>query len=340
VHASACHASSSGVSRVSGDGSSDVDAVVASVTAASIRGGQVIDLAGVPTRIWAADDARAEAMAAMLRAAAPARGAPSAELRFERDDPEPPPPGDLPFAVRREGPGYVSVHSTLGLVARVTPDRIVVRGKASDLAAAFRPVAALAIAHLLAARGRVLLHAATLAIADGCVLVLGPTGTGKSTVALCALRCGWPVLGDDLVALEPDGDGYLATAVPRPIVVSRDVVGDADAIPVPGDVRDRLELPVDAVTVGTRSVVGVIVTAHADSPSSTLRALRPFSVPPVVLASCLLGDTAESRRTLFPLATTLSRLPAVELAHGTRSATRVDEGAVLLEQIRARLAVA
>jgi hypothetical protein len=313
----------------------------AAVTPSSIRAGQVIDVAGVGMRVWAADDARAEAMASMLRAALPASGPPSAEVRFEDGAaPRIQWSGAGPYEVRRERPDLVSVRSDLGFVARVTPDRVVVVGDAPNLGAAFRPVFSFAIAHLLAWRDRHVLHAAALSVDDGCVLVLGPTGAGKSTVALCALRCGWPVLGDDLVALAPLGDRILATAVPRPIAAPRDLVDDPRAVPVAGDARERLELPPGTTTPGTRRVLGLIVVAHADSPKSTARELRAFAVPPLVLASCLVADSAESRRSLFPLAAALSRLPTVELAHGTRSGTRLEDGAALLEEIRTRFTLA
>jgi hypothetical protein len=310
-----------------------------SVTPASIRAGQVIDLAGIATHVWAADSARAAAMASMLRAASPVSGPPRAEIRFEDGDA---PPiqwsGDGPYEIVRERADRVQVRSDRGLVACVTPDRLVVVGDAPDLGAAFRPVFACAVAHLLAGHDRHVLHAATVAVDDGCVLVLGPTGAGKSTVALCALRRGWPVLGDDLVALSfaPRGDRVFATAIPRPLTAPRDVVDDPRAVPVPGDARERVELPTDTITKGTRPVVGLIVTTHGNSPISAVQELRPFAVPPLVLTSCLVADTADARTARFPLAVALSRLPTFELAHGTRPETRLDEGAALLEQLRAR----
>ena len=335
ANANACHAPwSRGLHGWRGGG-----AVIGSVTPSSIRAGQVIDLAGIPTRVWAADLARAEAMASMLRAAYPASDPPTVEVRFE-DGPAPEIPwsGDGPYEVRRERPGLVHVRAAHGLVARVTADQVVVLGDAPDLGAAFRPVFSFAMAHLLAMRDRSVLHAATLGVGDGCVLAFGPTGAGKSTVALCALQCGWPVLGDDLVALAPVGDRFLATALPRPIAAPRELVDDGRAVLFPGDTRGRLELPPDAITRGTRPVLGLIVVAHADSPNSTVRELRPFAVPPLVLASSLVADNPDSYRSLFPFAVALSRLPTVELAHGTRSATRLEEGAALLEQLATRFA--
>ena len=180
-----------------------------------------------------------------VRAGLPASDPPSAggPLRDRRRAARCRGPDDGPYEVRRERPGLVYVRSRLGVVARVTPDRIVVVGDAPDLGAAFRPVFSFALAHLLAARDRHVLHAATLAVDDGCVLVLGPTGAGKSTVALCALRCGWPVLGDDLVALDRSATAFLATAVPRPIAAPRRSRRRPSRVPFPGDTRGGSSCP-------------------------------------------------------------------------------------------------
>lgn len=304
------------------------------VTAASVLAGEVLAVAGFPMHVWAADEARAEAVAATLRVALPTTSPPTVKVRFERGAA---PPlqwtGDVPFETRRDAPDLTFVRSDLGLVARVTPDQIVVTGDAPDLLLAFRRVFTLAVAHLLGWRDRHVLHAATLGVEQGCILVLGPSGAGKSTLALCALRRGWPVLGDDLVALQTLGEHILATALPRPIAAPHELVDDTDAIRIPGDPRGRLELPPTTVTHGTRQVLGIIVAAHADSPHSTVRELPSFAVLPLVAASSLTADDAESIRAAFPFAATLSRLPTVELAHGTRPGDRLADGARLLEEI-------
>lgn len=60
-----------------------------------------------------------------------------------------------------------------------------------------------------------LLHAASLRVDEGLVLLSGPPYSGKSTLALCALRRGMAVIGDDVVRL--DLDTLLAEPVPRPL---------------------------------------------------------------------------------------------------------------------------
>ena len=125
----------------------------------------------------------------------------------------------------------------------------------------------------------------------------------------------------------------MLTALPRPITAPPDVVDDPHAAPLPGDARGRVELPPGTVTAGTRSVVGLVVAAHGRAAESTARRLPSIAVPPVVITSCLVADTADARRELFPLTMALSRLPAFELAHGTQAATRIDEGSALLRSL-------
>jgi hypothetical protein len=144
------------------------------------------------------------------------------------------------------------------------------------------------------------------------------------------------VLGDDLVVLAQLGDRILATAVPRPITAPADLVNDARAELIPGDARGRLELPTGTATPGTRQVLGVIVATHADTERSSVREISPLAVPPLVVAASLVADSVEMRRALFRLSVDLSRLANAELAHGTRPETRLDDGAALLEQLRAR----
>jgi hypothetical protein len=60
------------------------------------------------------------------------------------------------------------------------------------------PLTALAIA----ATGCYPLHAAGLDTPAGTVAVVAPAGGGKSTISALAARHGWPVRGDDLLALD------------------------------------------------------------------------------------------------------------------------------------------
>jgi hypothetical protein len=80
--------------------------------------------------------------------------------------------------------------------ARVTLDA---PGMADDLARLMIGYAAGTI--LLHQRGRMPLHAAAAAGADGAVLLLGDGGAGKSTMAAMLARRGLHLVGDDMIAL-------------------------------------------------------------------------------------------------------------------------------------------
>jgi hypothetical protein len=55
-------------------------------------------------------------------------------------------------------------------------------------------------------RGVLALHGAALARGSEAAIFLGDSGTGKSTLAAAALKAGWTVLSEDLVAVEVAGD--------------------------------------------------------------------------------------------------------------------------------------
>lgn len=53
------------------------------------------------------------------------------------------------------------------------------------------------------------LHASAVEAPDGAVVVLAPSGTGKTALALALARRGWPLISDDIVTLGRGPDGVL-----------------------------------------------------------------------------------------------------------------------------------
>jgi hypothetical protein len=312
--------------------------VTARLLPASICAGEVVDVAGIAMHFWAADPERAEAIASTLREAQPTRASAVISVRFE-DGPAPETTwsGNEPFESKRISPELTLVRGDFGLVAGVTSQNIVVTGEAPDLVAGFRRVFAAAISHLLARRNCHVAHAAGFGVDDGCILVFGTTGSGKSTLALSALRNSWAVLSDDLVVLEVRDRDVLATGIPRPIMVPGDLVDDDLATRVPGDARNRCELPSGTGTFGAHTVRGIVVATHHDRPQGRLRELRSVDVHRVVITSFLALSDDDTIRAVFPVANMLSRLPAFELAHGAEAATRVADSSRLLDEVRQRL---
>lgn len=65
---------------------------------------------------------------------------------------------------------------------------------------------------LMRLRGVTCLHASAVSIDGHAVAFVGPSGTGKSTTAAACAKMGYPVLSDDIVALERWADCFHAAA--------------------------------------------------------------------------------------------------------------------------------
>jgi hypothetical protein len=74
---------------------------------------------------------------------------------------------------------------------------------------------------LLAMRGDLVLHASAVAVGGGAVVFCGPTGRGKSTLALALGEAGHPVLAEDGVAIDLEQERPVAFPGARGIRVRR-----------------------------------------------------------------------------------------------------------------------
>lgn len=154
-----------------------------------------------------ADGRLAERVGAVLHhlGARPADGPADLELRVGVGDAVPPasdarPSGrHLDVQVLRDALGIV-------LAAPSGTARIAADGLASriDLAADALPLHLLThvVVHQLRLRGSYTLHAAAVSRGRGALVVVGDSGTGKSTLALALARQGWGLLSDDSVLLS------------------------------------------------------------------------------------------------------------------------------------------
>jgi hypothetical protein len=305
----------------------------------------VVAIAGLPVRLGATDSVRGHAVAALFRHADLTDASPCASIVFAAPDIAVPtdPPSTSVDGVDfwRPAPGELVLRSREGLSAHVTPGGIVVGGEAPFIAAAFRFVGFLAVTHFLAQHGRHVIHAGAVLADAEAVLVLGATGTGKSTLVFSALQAGWPALADDAIALHERDGRILAEGLPRPISVPLDIAAElAGGRAVPDDRRERTELLLPALTSGAHPVAGVVVAAHGDDDDATLERLDGHATLRALMgANTSLADPALVRD-VFRIGAAVARLPAWMLAHGNVAATRVERAARQLAIVRAELRTA
>jgi hypothetical protein len=141
---------------------------------------------------------------------------------------------------------------------------------------------------LVATRDRLPVHGAMIARGGAAVILAGPSGRGKSTVAYQALRRGWRVLADDGVYVQTS-PALRIWGRPAPLLL-------------PGDARDRfpelaereptrqasgrLKIPVDSGLVRQPEPVAEAVMCVLDR--GPVAAIEPL--PPAELAAALTRD--------------------------------------------------
>ena len=74
---------------------------------------------------------------------------------------------------------------------------------------------------LLMQRGYLVLHGNAIEIGDRCIVCVGPSGVGKSTLSTAFMKRGYRILADDVVPI--DGQGDVVPGIPR-VKVWDDVV--------------------------------------------------------------------------------------------------------------------
>lgn len=88
--------------------------------------------------------------------------------------------------------------------------RVTVRGGDDDEALREHRIVSSAVGTLLSMRRDLVLHASAVAVDGRAVLFCGPTGRGKSTLALALGEAGYGVLGEDGVAIDLEGERPVA----------------------------------------------------------------------------------------------------------------------------------
>ncbi|MEE8603382.1 hypothetical protein [Euzebya tangerina] len=189
---------------------------------------------------------------------------------------------------------------------------------------------------VLGRRDRLALHAAMASRADQTVLLLGPTGTGKSTIAVALCAAGWSLHADDLIIVErPDSGPATAVGMPKRMAIASDLASMAgDTLPVtgplPGDHRGRLMVAGDVFATGRRAVTGLIVAAH-DEGDGRMEPLPHHHRLSVLTSSYLDAHDPDSLRRGLPHLAGLARLPGWRLGLAADPARRLTRASAAIE---------
>jgi hypothetical protein len=314
------------------------------IRADDVRARVVVDVGGVSVALRAADSVRAAAVASLFRHARPSTGPAEAEVEFRVEPvavPVGPPATDAPdVRLWSPGPDHRVLRTRAGLTASVTPRTLVVGGDAPELGREFRFAALLGLTYLMARHDRHLLHGASIVLDAGALLIVGGTGTGKSTLAYAAHGAGLAVVADDAVLARRTVTGVVVRGVPRPVAVAADVGGALAGRPVPEDPRRRRELPPGSLDPGEHRVVALAVATGADPRGPGLDPITGPAALRAVLASSVSLADPEVRPALLALAGDLARLPRWWLRRGADPASAVHDSRAQLADLTRRLAAA
>jgi tetratricopeptide (TPR) repeat protein len=302
--------------------------------ARELLAGIAIDIGGVSLALRATDAVRAAAMHALLGRMTPADHVPDAEFTFCRHRVPPPErapddsAGGLSLWNDDERFSIALHHSVAG---RVEDGRALLGGHARHLAVVFRYVAPFMLASLLAPHGRLVLHGGAICRDGGAVLVLGATGSGKSTLILGAVREGWTVLADDLVTLSIGARGSLVSGIPRPLVVPSEVMGgNLGGLPRADDPRARVELPFEDWDRSAYPVSAIVVAGHGEGHQAAVQPIDRLELVGILLRSMLCQQPRHMRR-FVSMAAALSDLPARRLLHSRTPQNRPQQALEALQ---------
>ena len=298
---------------------------------------RTIDVAGVGVRLDASDAPHVRALDAAVGALARHDGEPALRIRFD-EHPEP-----LPWRAHQHADGDVRAWWTVdelllghgSLSAHVGASTAHIGGE-RDLVRGFRQLFPYVITHLLAPHGLFVLHAGAIQRDGDAVLVLGGTGTGKSTLVASAASAGWSALADDLVVVRMGRDGPEVTGIPKPLAVPGDVVGmiALAARPIDNDARQRWHVEVGPSEPAWSPVAATLVSAHGDVARSELRDLTSPQLFQWLLFSFLSRLEQSRLRRFLGVAAELTSRRGWEVRHGVDSSARVEDACSLLDQVQ------
>jgi hypothetical protein len=178
----------------------------------------------------------------------------------------------------------------------------------------------------LAALGLSVVHAAAVVHRGAAALVAGPSGQGKSTTAAASLVAGLQVLGDDTVAVEEAGGGWIGHCV-HATVKTRTAAAQLHpaAIPLEGGWAGESVLCVGEArpesVVPSARVAAVLLPRLSDRPESTIEPVKAGAALAVLTGAALSLEPGEVAAGFERVSALAEEVPAFRLHVGRDPAT-------------------
>jgi hypothetical protein len=164
------------------------------------------------------------------------------------------------------------------------------------------------------------LHAGCAVHAGDGVLVLGPSGIGKSTLVAGLGSAGWSVLGDDAVIVTQEEDTWVATAVNPTLRLLPDSLSSLFPSPQAGSAvaqyTTKRQVSFSA-PAPARAPISALFFLHCDS-AVGVRAMRPSETCMGLITNSFALDPTDARRAgsrLHSAAAISASTPAYELTY-------------------------
>jgi hypothetical protein len=220
-----------------------------------------------------------------------------------------------------------------GLTAKVSPPHAEIGGPVAGHQrwVMVRNSMLFVLARLFFVQERFLLHGGALRRDNGAVLVVGPSGTGKSSLAFAAHLAGWQVGGDDMVVVDPHDSRVLVQGVPRVPTLPGDVASAVEGQALPRDSRDRLELTWLELDTRPAPIEAVVICAH-DSGGGGLAPVSSAAALEALVPALVLSALPQPVTRWFPIAARLARGPCLELRHAADPERRLARAGQLLDE--------
>jgi hypothetical protein len=179
---------------------------------------------------------------------------------------------------------------------------------------------------LLAHAGQLVVHAGAISLEDAAVLLLGPSGRGKSTLTASFYRAGMPLMGDDALILSLANMSPLARAVyPSLRLFPDSIAAVMPDTPSAGPVayyanKERIDIPAQGHAALAPLPVRAIYSIAAPSLDGRIR-VRRMSVTETCMAlvesSFALdpSDVQQARRRLDDSSALARVIPAFEIVY-------------------------